>query len=58
MSLRCKEILAGAVALLLVLVAAVVSNWSSLTSSFTTSIIRSDLDDHAKLVLRSALPLP
>jgi hypothetical protein len=48
MSLRCKEILAGAVALLLVLVAAVVSNGSSLTSSFTTSLIRSDLADHAR----------
>jgi len=56
MSLGCKEILAGAVALLLVLVAAVVSNWSSPTSSFTTSIIRSDLADYARVVRRSALP--
>ncbi len=53
-----KDILAGAVALLVVLVVAVVSNWSSLTSSITTSIIRSDLADYAKLVRRSALPLP
>jgi hypothetical protein len=58
MSLRCKEILAGAGALLLVLGAAVVSNWSSLMSSFTTSIIRSDLTDYARTVRRSALPLP
>jgi hypothetical protein len=36
------------VALLLVLVAAVVSNWSSLTSSSTTSPIRSDLADYAR----------
>jgi hypothetical protein len=53
-----KDILAGAVALLVVLVVAVESNWSSLTSSITTSIIRSDLADYAKLVRRSALPLP
>jgi hypothetical protein len=45
-------------ALMLVLVAAVVSNWSSLTSSFTTSLIRSDLADHARAVRGSALPLP
>jgi hypothetical protein len=57
MSLRCK-VLAGAGALLLVLVAGVVSNWSSLTSAITTPIIRSDLADHAGAVRRSALPLP
>ena len=56
--MRPKDILAGAVALLAVLVVAVVSNWSSITSSITTSIIRSDLADYAKLVRRSALPLP
>jgi hypothetical protein len=44
MSLGCKEIVAGAVTLLLVL-GAVVSNWSSLTTSLTTFIIRSDLPD-------------
>jgi hypothetical protein len=44
--------------LLAVLVAAVVSNWSSLTSAITTSIIRSDLADYARTVRRSALPLP
>jgi hypothetical protein len=32
--------------LLLVLVVAVVSNWSSLTSSFTSSIIRNHLADY------------
>jgi hypothetical protein len=58
MSLSRKDILAGAVALRLVLVAAVVSNWSSLTSAITTSIIRNDLADHARTVRRSALPLP
>jgi hypothetical protein len=54
MSLRCREILADAGALLVVLVAAVVSNWSSLT----TSTIRSDLADYARAVRRSALSLP
>jgi hypothetical protein len=58
MGLSRKDILAGAGALLLVLVAAVVSNWSSITSSLTASIIRSDLADYAKAVRRSALPLP
>ena len=58
MGLSRKDILAGSGALLLVLVAAVVSNWSSLTSSITTSIIRSDLTDYARIVRRSALPLP
>jgi hypothetical protein len=58
MGLSRKDILAGTVALLVVLVAAVVSNWSSLTASLTTSIIHSDLADYAKLVRRSALPLP
>jgi hypothetical protein len=58
MSLSRKDILASARALLLVLVAVVVSNWSSLTSSVTTSIIPSNLADHARAVRRSALPLP
>jgi hypothetical protein len=48
MSLSRKDILAGAVALLLVLVVAAVSNWSSLTSSITTSNIRSDVADYAR----------
>src|SRR5262249_12834979 len=58
MGLSRKDILAGRVALLVGLVAAVVSNWSSLTSSPTASIIHSDLADYAKAVRRSALPLP
>jgi hypothetical protein len=41
---------AGAVALPLVLVAAVVSKRSSLTPSVTTSVIRSDLGDHPRAV--------
>jgi hypothetical protein len=57
MGLSRKDILAGAGALLLVLVAVVVSNWSSLTASLTASIIHSDLADYAKAVRRSALPL-
>jgi hypothetical protein len=57
MSLRRKDILASAVALLLVLLmAAVVSNWSPLTSAITTSIIRNDLADHASAVPHSPLP--
>jgi hypothetical protein len=58
MGLSRKDILAGAVALLVVLVAAVVSNWSSITSSITTAHIRSDLADYARIVRRSSLPLP
>jgi hypothetical protein len=52
MSLSRKDIAAGAVALLVVLVVAVVPNWSSLTSSFTNFIIRSDLTNYAVDALR------
>ena len=45
-SLSRKDFLAGPVALLVVLVAAVLSNWSSLTSAITTSVIRNDLAHH------------
>jgi hypothetical protein len=57
MGLSRKDVLAGAVALLVILVVAVASNWPWLTSSITTSIIRSDLAHYARIVRRSALPL-
>jgi hypothetical protein len=56
MSLSRKHILTGSVALLVVLMVVVVSTWSSLARSITTSIIRNHLADYARTVRRSALP--